>query len=121
MSILLGYSWIIFWEKKEGYRPGCTWWGDHTAAGQRTLRAYKKFPGGNAPCCPNCKQLLHLSGHDHAQSWMESALQYEIDGNSGFHHFMLWLNEKCFPDVMAARDAYEQDTGGKVHLGEVTS
>jgi hypothetical protein len=48
--------------------------------------------------------------------WMAGAEKHESIGHPGYRAFIVWLEDRCFKTITAAKDAYETATGQTVFL-----
>lgn len=84
------------------YGARCVWWDSIQNVGTITARN-----GATLPCCPHCRGMLFEMPNE--QEWFAGVDKYEGAGHPGYRAFAEWMRGKCFPDINAAKRAYEAE------------
>ena len=87
----------------------CVWWDGIEKAGKLATPS-----GHGLPCCPHCSSPLMQM--DDPATWWGQVEKHEANGHPGYRAFIEWMKGKCFPDMAAAKAAYEARPGRSVTL-----
>lgn len=91
------------------YGMRCVWWD-----GIEKVAKTPPHNGISIPCCPHCGGVLMQA--DGPAQWWDWINKHEAAGHPGYRAFIGWMKGKCFPDMRAAKDAYEAKPGRSVTL-----
>lgn len=91
------------------YGSRCTWWD-----GIEKVETIEAGSGHRLPCCPHCRGMLFEIPTP--EMWWDGVVKYEAAGHAGYRAFMEWAKGKCFPNIKAAKAAYEAKPGRTVQL-----
>ncbi len=86
-------------DERIAYGFRCSWWGPIQEVGSK--------PNG-LPCCPRCEgMLLEVSS---AQVWWDGVDDQVSFGDTEYRAFIEWLQGKCYPNLMKARETFNRRT-----------
>lgn len=81
----------------------CTWWDSIAKVGTNPI---------GLPCCPRCGSVL-MERPDEEGWWRDVDNYARTAGDAGYRALIEWMRGKCFPDMDAARSAYEAAGGAR--------
>lgn len=84
----------------------CTWWDSIDKAGKIPPRSGSAILSG-MPCCPFCGRVLFEVAS--IEEWNANVERYcaQADAIPNYRALISWMRGKCFPDLDAARAAFD--------------